>query len=260
MNTKAGSHTNPLLDKKQEGQIVKLLSGLSHSTQKDIHAMLAKICEGELKHHDGDALSDHFKGNISELSQALSNDQKQEAVLCIHQVAKAEDRATLDEATLKLLAECLIAVNQGDNQHKKLYYRQFAQGISFDFGEDEDRIKLSREILMRLGELMIIVGMADTLEDEEVDIIYGGFVELWGGPQKEVGPFLGEIFEELDEWVRKGESLVDHFRSATQDLARICDEPQIETIKEVLEEFIGADDRVSAQERILYKIFKDSLG
>ena len=101
--------------------------------------MLAKICEGELKHHDGDALSDHFKGNISELSQALSNDQKQEAVLCIHQVAKAEDRATLDEATLKLLAECLIAVNQGDNQHKKLYYRQFAQGISFEFGEDEDR-------------------------------------------------------------------------------------------------------------------------
>jgi hypothetical protein len=43
-------------------------------------------------------------------------------------------------------------------------------------------------------------------------------------------------------------------------LTKLCDHQQIEKIKEILEEFIGADDRVSAQERILYKIFKDSLG
>jgi hypothetical protein len=141
-----------------------------------------------------------------------------------------------------------------------MYYRQFIQGISFDFEKDDDKIKFNREALMRLGELMIIVGMADTLEDEEVDIIYGVFLELWEGPHNEVGVFLAEIFKELDDWTKKGESLVDHFRIATQELAKLCDRQQIEKIKEILEEFIGADDRVSAQERILYKIFKDFLG
>ena len=251
---------NKMLDKKQESLIIKLLSGLSQSSQKDIQTTLNGICEGELKEHDGDALVNHFKENVHELSSSLSNDQKQEAVLCIHQVAKAEDRATLDDETLKLLMECLVAVNQGDHQHKQLYYRQFVQGISFDFEEGEDKIKFNREALIRLGELMIIVGMADTLDDDEVDIIYGVFLELWEGPHKEVGPFLGEIFKELDDWMKKGESLVDHFKIATQELTKLCDHQQIEKIKEILEEFIGADDRVSAQERILYKIFKDSLG
>ncbi len=260
MDKNTDDKENNMLNKKQVNLIIKLLSGLSHSSQKDIQTMLSEICEGELKEHDGDALADHFKGNVKKLSSSLSNDQKQEAVLCIHQVAKAEDRASLEDETLKLLMECLVAVNQGDKQHKKMYYRQFIQGVSFDFEKDDDEIKFNREALMRLGELMIIVGMADTLEDEEVDIIYGVFLELWEGPHNEVGAFLAVIFKELDDWTKKGESLVDHFRTATQELAKLCDRQQIEKIKEILEEFIGADDRVSAQERILYKIFKDFLG
>ena len=252
--------SSEMLDKQQQNLIAELLRGLSKSTQKDIHAMLFLICEEELKDHDKEALADHFKGNVQELSQSLSNDQKQEALLCVHQVAKAEDRATLDDNTLKLLAECLVVMSQGNGQNKKLHLQQFLQGISFDFEEDEDQIHFSKDILHRLADLMIIVGMADTLEDDEVDVIYGVFLEIWNGPSKEVGPFLGEIFKELDVWVKKGESLIDHFKVATEELVKLCNNQQIEKIQEILEDFIGADDRVSAQERILYKIFKESVG
>ncbi|MBF0279150.1 MAG: hypothetical protein HQM13_15235 [SAR324 cluster bacterium] len=257
---KAGVSFKPQTEENIQ-QLAHLLSPLWNQENGDLPSFLKELQETKFSGKDGDAIVEEFDKNAQELPKLLDSQKRASALFLLQQLIYS-DSAGMDlgmEAT-KTLAECFLFFSHLEDQDDiRHFYERFHRNVEIDPSKD-DETHLERLLLKHLSEMMIIIAMSNKMGEEDIEFIFSNVRKEWDGNGKEVGPFLNDIFKEVEVRENIGQDLVAHFKEVTEGLEKMCNKKQKKKVMEIIQGLIDADSKISVQEKILYKIVKSTMG
>ncbi|MBF0287284.1 MAG: hypothetical protein HQM14_05645 [SAR324 cluster bacterium] len=245
-------------NEKEQQLIIQLLQSVWED-DGDIQTFIQNLMNTEIQGKTHEELISDFEQNAQQLADDLNQNQKFGAVFFLKQLTPFDPSSRFGPEKLKALAQCMLFITHlADEDDVRHFFDRFQ--LVIDATADEDsKIKLGHGIMQHLAELMIILGVTNGLGEEDIDFIFKVTRKEWEGSGKEVGPFLNNIFKEVEVRESIGQDLIARFKEVCETMNQLCDDKQRKKVVGIIQGLIDADEKVTVQEKILYNIIKETM-
>lgn len=243
---------------KEQQLIIQLLRPF-WKEDDDIQSFMQNITNAEIQGKANQELVENFETHTQQLTKQLDQNQKFGALFLLQQLLQNDPNTGFEQESLQTLVKCMVFIANLDDEDDVRHFFDRFQLVLDATADEEAKIKLDHSIMKHLAELMIILGMTNGLGEKDIDFIFTVTRKEWEGPGKEVGPFLNNIFKEVEVRENIGQDLVARFKEVSELLNQLCDDKQRRKVVGIIQGLIDADEKVTVQEKILYNIIKETM-